>query len=119
MAISDNLKAMASKCHRQQNKPHQGKKPPAVCTHVDTAQSPTHLANLHVQHRMTYAMDVARKDTGSPNAKVDIKDLRTRHLNTTTEEEDKKVNEVGIDEDPHCDEVGVVTVVLQTSPHKE
>ena len=31
----------------------------------------------------------------------------------------KKVNEVGTDEDPHYDEVGVVTVVLQTSPHTE
>ena len=29
------------------------------------------------------------------------------------------VNEVGTDEDPHCDEVSVVTVVLQTSPHTE
>ena len=61
-----------------------------MCTHVDTAQSPTHLANLHAQHGMTYAVDVGRKDTGSPNAEVDIKDLRTRHLNTTTEEEDRR-----------------------------
>ena len=90
-----------------------------MCTHVDTAQSPTHLANHHAQHGMTYATDVERKDTGSPNAKVDIKDLRTRHLNTTTEEDRQKVNEVGTDEDPHYDEVGVVTVVLQTSPHTE
>ena len=61
-----------------------------MCTHVDTAQSPTHLADHHAQHGMTYATDVERKDTGSPNAKVDIKDLRTRHLNTTTEEEDRR-----------------------------
>ena len=40
--------------------------------------------------RMTYAVDVERKDTGSPNVKVDIKDLGTRHLNTTTEEEDRR-----------------------------
>ena len=58
--------------------------------HVDTAQSPTHLANLHTQHRMTYTMDVERKDTGSPNAEVDIKDLGTRHLDTTMEEEDRR-----------------------------
>ena len=31
----------------------------------------------------------------------------------------KKVNEVGTDEYPHYDEVGVVAVVLQTSPHTE
>ena len=85
-----------------------------------TAQSPTHLADLHAQHGMTYAVDVGRKDTGSPNAKVDIKDLGTRHLNTTTEEDrQKKVNEVRTDEDPHSDEVSVVAVVLQTSPYTE
>ena len=39
---------------------------------------------------MTYAMDVERKDTGSPNVEVDIKDPRTRCLNTTTEEEDRR-----------------------------
>ena len=48
------------------------------------------------------------------------KDPRTRNPNTTTEEENRrKVNEIGTDEDPHCDEVSVVAVVLQTSPHKE
>ena len=36
---------------------------------------------------MTYAVDVERKDTGSPNAKVDTKDPRTRYLNTPTKEE--------------------------------
>ena len=39
---------------------------------------------------MTYAVDVGRKDTGSPSVKVDIKDPRTRYLNTTTEEEDRR-----------------------------
>ena len=57
-------------------------------THVDTAQSPTHLADHHAQPRMTYAVDVERKDTGSPSAEVDIKDPRTRDPTTTTEEED-------------------------------
>ena len=45
-----------------------------------------------------------RKDNGSPNAKVDIKDPRTRlpkHHNRGGRQ--KKVNEVGTDEDPHCD----------------
>ena len=50
----------------------------------------THLADHHAQHRMTYARDVERRDTGSPNAEVDIKDPRTRCLNTTTEEEDRR-----------------------------
>ena len=40
---------------------------------------------------MIYSMDVQRKDTGNPNAEVDIKDPRTRHLtNTTIEEEDRR-----------------------------
>ena len=91
-----------------------------MCTYVDTTQSPTHLANLHAQHGMTYAVDVERKDTGSPDAKVDIKDLRTRHLNTTTEEEDtRRSMKLELMNDPHYDEVGVVAVVLQTSPHTE
>ena len=46
-------------------------------THVDTAQNPIHLADHHAQHRMTYAMDVGRKDIGSPSVEVDIKDPRT------------------------------------------
>ena len=29
-----------------------------VCTHVDTAQSPTHLADLHAQQEITNAEDV-------------------------------------------------------------
>ena len=43
IAISDNLKAMGLKEQKtvnaiwRQNKLCQGKKPPAVCTHVDTA----------------------------------------------------------------------------------
>ena len=54
-----------------------------VCTHVDAAQSPTHLADLHAQQGMTSAEDVENWDTGSPNAKVDP---RKRDPNTTTEE---------------------------------
>ena len=50
---------------------------------------------------------------------MDKKDPRTGDPNTTTEEENRKVNKVGTDEDPHCDEVGVVAVVLQTPPHRE
>ena len=48
------------------------------------------------------------------------KDTRTRDPNTYNRGGKwRKVNEAGTDEDPHCDEVGVVTVVLQTPSHRE
>ena len=50
---------------------------------------------------------------------MDKKDPMTRDPNTTTGGKQRKVNEVGTDEDPHCDEVGVVMVVLQTPSHRE
>ena len=45
------------------------------------------------------------------------KDKGSKHHNKGGKQ--RKVNEVGTDEDPHCDEVGVVTVVLQTPFHRE
>ena len=51
---------------------------------------------------------------------MDRKDPRTRDPNTYNRGgKQRKVNEVGTDEDPHCDEVGVVAVVLQTPSHRE
>ena len=65
IAISDNLEAMGLKENKtvnamqRQNKPHQGRKTPAdSVTHVDDAQSPTHLADHHAQQGMTTAEDV-------------------------------------------------------------
>ena len=54
IAISDNLEAMGLKEQKavnaiqRQNKPHQGRNlHQTVCTHVDTAQSPTHLSGTN------------------------------------------------------------------------
>ena len=65
IAISDNLEAMGLKeqktvnAIRRQNKPHQGENlQQTVHTHVDTAQSLTHLADHHAQQGMTTAKDV-------------------------------------------------------------
>ena len=69
---------------------------------------------------MTYAVDVGRKDIGSPKCQSGHKgpkDKAPKHHNRGGRQ--KKVNEVGTDEDPHYDEVGVVAVVLQISPHTE
>ena len=92
-----------------------------MCTHVDTAQSPhpPGQSSCPAWDDICRA-DVERKDTGSPNAEVDIKDLRTRHLNTTTEKEDRRRSmKLELMKTPYYDEVGVVAVVLQTSPHTE
>ena len=65
IAISDNLEAMGLKDQRQ-SMPYKGKTnlmkgrnlQQTVYTHVDTAQSPTKLAHLHAQQRMSTAKDV-------------------------------------------------------------
>ena len=64
IAISDNLEAMGLKeqktvnAIRRQNKPRQGKNlQQTVHTHVDAAQSLTHLADHHAQQGMTTAED--------------------------------------------------------------
>ena len=53
-----------------------------VYTHVDTAQSPIHLANNLTQHGKINAEDVENWDTGGPSAKVVIKEHRTRDIPT-------------------------------------
>ena len=68
---------------------------------------------------MTYAVDVGRKDTGSPSVGSGHKGPKDKVPKYHNRGGRQKVNEVGTDEDPHYDEVGVVTVVLQTSPHTE
>ena len=65
IAISDNLEAMGLR-NRKQSMPYRGKTnltkeenlQQAVCTHVDAAQSLTHLADHHSQQGMTTAEDV-------------------------------------------------------------
>ena len=65
-------------------------------------------------------MDVERKDTGSPNAKVDTKDPRTNHPTTPTVEENRGESmKSELMKTPIVMRVGVVAVVLQTSPHTE
>ena len=51
-------------------------------THVDTAQSPIHLANHLAQHGKTSAKDVKNWDTGSPSAEAVIKEHRTGDIPT-------------------------------------
>ena len=53
-----------------------------VYTHVDTPQSPIHLADHLAPHRKTNAKDVENWDTGSPSAKAVIKEHRTRDIPT-------------------------------------
>ena len=91
-----------------------------VCTHVDAAQSPTHLADHHAQQGMTTAEGCGKLGHWKPkcqSGQKGPKDKGPKHHNRGGKQ--RKVNEVGTDEDPHCDEVGVVTVVLQTPPHRE
>ena len=61
-----------------------------VCTHVNTAQSSTHLADHLAQQGKTSVKDVGNEDTGSPSAKVVTKELRTRDPNTMKEEENRR-----------------------------
>ena len=80
-----------SQCHTEANQamPRGRNLQQTVCTHVDAAQSLTHLEDPHAQQGMTTAKDVENYDIGSPSAEVDKKDPRTRDPNTTTEEENR------------------------------
>ena len=105
----------------RQNKPHQGKKPPA-----DSVHSCGHCMKSHPPGRSSCP---ARDDKywgcwklGHWKPKCwsgpkGPKDKGPKHHNRGWKQ--RKVNEVGTDEDPYCDEVGVVAVVLQTPSHRE
>ena len=127
IAISDNLEAMGLKeqktvnAIRKQNKPCQGRKPP-----VDSVHSCRHCTRSHPPGQSSCpAQDdicgrCGKKGHWKPKCQSGHKgpkDKAPKHHNRGGRQ--KKVNEVGTDEDPHYDEVGVVTVVLQTSPHTE
>ena len=106
---------------RKQNKPHQGRKPPA-----DSVHSCGHCTKSHPPGQSSCpAWDdichgCGKKGHWKPKCQSGHKgpkDKAPKHHNRGGRQ--KKVNEVGTDEDPHYDEVGVVAVVLQTSPHTE
>ena len=127
IAISDNLEAMGLKeqksvnAIRKQYKPHQAKKPPA-----DSVHSCGHCTKFHPPGQSSCpAWDdichgCGKKGHWKPKCQSGNKgpkDKAPKYHNWGGRQ--KKVNEVGTDEDPHCDEVGVIAVVLQTSPHME
>ena len=127
IAISDNLEAMGLKeqktvnAIRKHNKPHQGKKPPA-----DSVHSCGHCTKSHPPGRSSCPArdDICRrcgkKGHWKPKCRSGHKGPKDKGPNYHNRGgRRKKVNEVGTDEDPHCDEVGVATVVLQTPPHME
>ena len=127
IAISDNLEAMGLKeqktvnAIRKHNKPHQGKKPPA-----DSVHSCGHCTKSHPPGRSSCPArdDICRrcgkKGHWKPKCQSGHKGPKDKGPNYHNRGgRRKKVNEVGTDEDPHCDEVGVATVVLQTPPHME
>ena len=58
-------------------------------THVDTAQSLTHLVDHLAQQGKTSVKDVENWDTGSPSTKVVRKEPRTRDPNTMKDEENR------------------------------
>ena len=126
IAISDNLEAMGLKEHktvnaiRKQNKPGQGRKPP-----VDSVHSCGHCTKSHppgwssCPAQDDICCGCGKKGHWKPKCQSQHKgpkDKVPKYHNRGGRQ--KKVNEVGTDEDPHYDEVGVVTVVLQTSPHR-
>ena len=126
IAILDNLEAMGLKeqktvnAIRKQNKPRQGKKPPP-----DSVHSCGHCTKSHPPGQSSFPTwdDIChgcgKKGHWKPKCQSGHKgpkDKVPKYHNRGGRQ--KKVNEVGTDEDPHYDEVGVVTV-LQTSPHTE
>ena len=107
-----------SKCHKEaKQKPRSGKKPPA-----DSVHSGGHCTKSHppgwsscpawddICHRC------GKKGHWKPKCRSGHK---TPKFHNKGGRWHKRVNEVGTNDDPHCDEVGVVAVVLQAPPHKE
>ena len=91
IAISDNLEAMGLKEQKTVNAIWRAKQTSSreenlqqtVHTHVDAAQSLTHLADHHAQQWMTTAEDAWKVRTLEVQVlKVDKKDPRTRNPNT-------------------------------------
>ena len=126
ITILDNLEAMGMKekdneCHTEAKQTSQGKKPLA-----DSVYSCRHCMNSHPPGRSSCpARDDKYHGCGKlghwkPKCQSGPKgpmDKRPKHHNRGGKQ--RKINEVGINEDPHCDEVGVVAVVLQTPLHRE
>ena len=127
IAISDNLEAMGLKEQKtvnaiwRQNKPHQGREPPADSAHSCGCCTKSHppgrsscpARDDHCQgcRKLGHRKPKCRSGQKGP------KDKGPKHH--TRGGKQRKVNEVGTDEDPHYNEVGVVAVVLQTPFHRE
>ena len=127
IAISDNLEAMRLKEQKtvnaiwRQNKPHQRKKPPADNVHLyghctkshppDRSSCPARNDNCWGCGKLGHWKPKCQSGQKGP------KDKGPKHHNRGGKQ--RKVNEVGTDEDLHCDKVCVVAVVLQTPPHRE
>ena len=99
---------------RRQNKPRQGKKPPA-----DSAHSCGRCTKSHPPGRSSCpARDDHCRGCGKlghwkpkcRSGQKGPKDKGPKHLNRGGKQ--RKVNEVGTDEDPHYDEIGVRTIEL-------
>ena len=127
IAISDNLEAMGLKeqktinAIRRQNKPRQGRKPPADSAHSCGCCTKSHPpGRSSCPARDDHCRGCGKLGHWKPKCRSGQKgpkDKGTKHLNRGGKQ--RKVNEVGTDEDPHYDEVGVVAVVLQTPFHGE
>ena len=96
-----------------------GKKPPADSVHSCGCCTKSHpLGRSSCPARDDHCRGCGKIRT--LEAQVDKKDPSTRepkHHNRGGKQ--RKVNEVGTDEDPYCNEVGVVAVVLHTISHRE
>ena len=128
-AISDNFEAMGLKEQKKKtvnaiwrhNKPCQGKKPPADSVHSCGCCTKSHPpGRSSCPARDDHCWGCGKLGHWKPkcwNGQKGPKDKGTKHHNRGGKQ--RKVNKVGTDEDPHCDEVGVVAVVLQTPFHRE
>ena len=128
ITISDNLEAMGLKeqktvnAIRKWNKPHQGMKPPA-----DSVHSCGHYTKSHPPGQSSCpAWDdichrCGKKGCWKPKCQSGHKEPKDKAPKYISQQR-RKTEEGQWSWNwwrPHCDEVGIVTVVLQTSPHIE
>ena len=121
IAISDNLKAMGLKEQKIVNAIWRQNKPPADSVHSCGCCTKSHPpGRSSCPARDDHYQGCGQLGHWKPkcqNGQKGPKGKGPKHHNRGGKQ--RKVNEVGTDEDPHCNEVGVVTVVLQTPFHRE
>ena len=120
IAISDNLEAMGLKeqktvnAIRRHNKPHQGKKPPTDSAHSCGCCTRSHPpGRSSCPARDDHCRGCGKLGHWKPKCRSGQKgpkDKGPKHLNRGGKQ--RKVNEVGTDEDPHYDEIGIRTIEL-------